>query len=130
MIQLRILSGKRTGETLAASRFPIRVGRAANSDLRVDEPGVWDRHLQLDLDPDQGVVLTTSTDAWAHINGESVQQAVLRNGDLIEIGSLQLQFWLSETRQSSINVREAFTWSLIALVCLAQVSLLYFLLSA
>ncbi len=130
MIQLKILSGKRTGDVFAASRFPIRIGRAANADLRVEEPGVWDQHLQLDLNPVEGVVLTTSADAWVHINGESSQQALLRNGDLIEIGSLQLQFWLAETRQSSLYLREAFTWSLVALVCAAQVGLLYLLLSA
>jgi hypothetical protein len=130
MIRLKILTGQRTGETFAASRFPLRIGRAAAAELRSEEPGVWDEHLRLDLNPIDGVVLTTTTDAWAHINGESVQQAVLRNGDLIEIGSLQLQFWLSDTQQSSLNLREAFTWSLIVLVCLAQVGLLYVLLSA
>ena len=130
MIQLKILSGNRAGQDFAASRFPMRIGRGASVDFRSEEPGVWDEHLRLDLIPGEGVVLTTAADAWAHINGESVQQAVLRNGDLIEIGSLQLQFWLSETHQSSLNLREALTWSLIALVCLAQVSLLYVLLSA
>jgi pSer/pThr/pTyr-binding forkhead associated (FHA) protein len=130
VIQLKILSGPKTGDVFAASRFPIRIGRAANADLRFEEPGVWDQHLQLDLNPAEGVVLTTSADAWAHINGESVQQAVLRNGDLIELGSLQLQFWLAETRQSALYLREAITWSLVGLVCLAQAGLLYLLLSA
>jgi pSer/pThr/pTyr-binding forkhead associated (FHA) protein len=130
MILIRILSGKKAGDAFAARRFPVRIGRAATADLQVEEPGVWDQHLRLDLDPAEGFVLSTEPDALARVNGEPVQQAFLRNGDAIEIGSLQLQFWLSETRLAGLRLREALTWGLLLLVCLVQAALLFWLLSA
>jgi len=51
----------------------------------------------------------------------------LRNGDLIEAGSLKLQFWLTETRQKRMQVREWLTWIAIGAVCLGQVALVYWL---
>jgi hypothetical protein len=62
------------------------------------------------------------------VNAAAVQETVLRNGDVIEAGSLKLQFWLSETRQVGLRLRESLTWVAIGLVCLAQVALIYWLL--
>jgi hypothetical protein len=128
MVQLKILSGKKAGAVWTARRFPVRIGRAANAELRLEEEGVWERHLVLQLRRADGFVLTTEPDALATVNGEPIQEAVLRNGDSIEAGALRLQFWLSETRQFGLGFRETLTWVGIALVCLVQVALIYCLL--
>jgi len=54
---------------------------------------------------------------------------VLRSGDVIEAGSLKLQFWLSETRQAGLRLREGLTWAAIAAISLGQIALIYWLLS-
>ena len=128
MVQLKILSGKKAGAVWTARRFPVRIGRAANAELRVEEDGVWERHLVLQLRRADGFVLTTEPDALATVNGQPIQETVLRNGDSIEAGALRLQFWLSETRQFGLGFREILTWLGIALVCLVQVALIYWLL--
>ncbi|HEY5911273.1 MAG TPA: FHA domain-containing protein [Verrucomicrobiae bacterium] len=127
MVQLKILSGKQAGATWMARRFPVRIGRAATSDLRLDEDGVWDQHLVLRLKPDEGCVLSTQGEALASVNGEPVQRAVLRNGDRVTAGAAELQFWLAEARQTSLGLREALTWLVIVAVVLAQLALLYWL---
>jgi pSer/pThr/pTyr-binding forkhead associated (FHA) protein len=116
------------GTSWGTRRFPVRIGRAAASDLQFEEPGVWDQHLQLDLDPACGFVLHADLNAPVQVNGERVQEAILRNGDAIEIGSIKLQFWLGETRQTGLRLREAVTWAAIMGVCFAQIGLLYWLL--
>jgi pSer/pThr/pTyr-binding forkhead associated (FHA) protein len=128
MLQLKILSGKQAGAVWNARRFPVRIGRAADSDLRLEEEGVWERHLALDFDPAEGVVLSALPDALASVNGEPLQQTILHNGDLIEFGSLRLQFWLSETRQRGLRFREALTWLGITAVAALQVALIYWVL--
>jgi pSer/pThr/pTyr-binding forkhead associated (FHA) protein len=128
MVQLKVLSGKKAGTVWVARRFPVRIGRSANADFQVAESGVWDQHLQLDFKPAEGIVLSAQSDALTSVNGQPVQEAVLRNGDAIDIGSLRLQFWLSETRQSDLRLREAFTWAAIAIISLGQVGLIYWLL--
>ena len=128
MVQLKVLSGKQAGTAWAARRFPMRIGRAATADLQSEEDGVWEKHLQLDFDPAAGLVLTAQPNALASVNGQPVQQIVLRNGDTINIGSLTLQFWLSETRQAGLRFREGLTWAGIAAISLFQIALIYWLL--
>ena len=55
MIQFSILSGKKAGTSWVARRFPVRIGRAAVSDLQIEEEGVWDQHLQVDFIPADGL---------------------------------------------------------------------------
>ena len=127
MIQLRVLSGRKAGTAWQARRFPVRIGRSASTDLQLEEEGVWDQHLQLDFKPAEGITLTAQPHALTTVNGRPTQEAVLRNGDGIEIGSLKLQFWLSETHQYGLHFRERLTWAAIAAISLGQVGLIYLL---
>jgi hypothetical protein len=128
MVQLKILSGKQAGTTWVARRFPVRIGRSAVADLRLEEVGVWDEHLQLDLSRDKGIVLSADPNALASVNGQPISQTVLRNSDVIEVGSLRMQFWLSETSQAGLRCREGLTWAGIAAISIGQVGLIYWLL--
>lgn len=128
MIQLRILSGKMAGVDITARHFPFCIGRSAAANLQLPEEGVWERHLELSLDPATGYVLTASPDALAAINGQPVRQVVLRNGDIMEIGSLKIRFWLGAVRQYGLRIREGLVWTAFALIAAAQVALIYRLL--
>ena len=128
MVQLEVLSGKKAGTTWVARRFPVRIGRAAAADLQLDENGVWDEHLQLKFSPAEGIILSAHPNALATVNGQPVRQTVLRSGDAIGIGSLRLQFWLSETRQAGLRFREGLTWAGIAAISFGQIGLIYWLL--
>ena len=127
MLQLSILSGKTAGTVWVARRFPVRIGRGAGCDLRLEGNGVWEEHLRVQFEPARGFVLETSPNALARINGQPLQRTVLRNGDLIEIGSVKMQFCLSETRQTGLRLREALTWAAIAGISLGQIGLIYWL---
>jgi pSer/pThr/pTyr-binding forkhead associated (FHA) protein len=128
MIQLQILTGKQAGTDLIARRFPFRIGRAAPADLRLAEDGIWDQHLELNLITPDGFVLSAQPNALATVNGQRVEQTLLRNGDLIEIGSLKMRFWLSATRQIGLRFREWLTWGALVLLAIGQVCLVYWLL--
>ena len=127
MVQFKILSGKMAGATWVARRFPVRVGRSAASDLRLEEHGVWDEHFQITLNPAAGFVLETQAEALVTTNGQPAQRAVLRNGDTIEIGSLKMRFWLGEARQGGLRISEWFVWTAIAAVTAVQIALVYWL---
>lgn len=129
MIQFKVLSGKTAGSTSVARRFPFRVGRAGGTDLMLEEPGVWDDHFHVEFEAGNGFVACPQGDALMTINGEAAREKkLLRNGDAIEIGGARLQFWLGETRQSGMRLRESLVWLGLALVTLAQVALIYRLL--
>jgi hypothetical protein len=127
MVQLKILSGKKAGAVWVARRFPVRVGRSAASALQLEEDGVWDDHFQIGFDPAAGFTLATQPDALVTVNGQPLHQALLRSGDLLEIGSLKLQFWLADARQRGLLFREAFLWTIVIAVFLSQVALIYWL---
>jgi hypothetical protein len=129
MVQFKILSGKKAGSSWETRRFPVRIGRSAGSDLRLEEAGVWDDHLKVVLEAAEGFMAETQSNAFASINGQPIQRAALRNGDTLELGSVKLQFWLSEAPQRGQALRETFVWTLISVVCLAQIGLVYWLLT-
>jgi len=129
MIQLQLVSGKQAGALWVARRFPVRLGRSPTCDLQLEEPGVWDEHLELTLDSTQGVMLAARPNALVTVNREAVQLARLRHGDSIEVGSVGLRFWLAPTRQRGLRVREGFLWFLVVAVSLCQVALVHWLLT-
>lgn len=128
MVQFKIVSGKMAGSEKVARHFPFRIGRAASADLRVEDEGVWDEHLELTFHAANGFILTTRSNAIASINGQSFQEQVLRNGDAIEIGAAKIRFWLADTRQSSLRPREWLTWIAFLILIAAQIALIYRLL--
>ena len=125
MVQLQILNGSQAGTRWVAGRLPFSVGRSPTDHLRIEEAGVWNRHCHLELRDDYRAALVSASGAATTVNGQPADDAVLRNGDIIELGSLRLQFGLSPTTHHSLRVREAFTWIAIALLSLAQVALIY-----
>ena len=127
MIQLDVLSGKRAGSRMVVRYFPFHVGRAAGNDLQLDDDGVWDKHLTLGC-RNEGFGLVAASDSLVAVNGEPVQNKILRNGDTITVGSAKLQFWLAAARQRGLRFRELFVWALLVLVTLGQFALVYWLL--
>ena len=127
MIQFNILSGKKAGAQLVARHFPVRIGRAVQSDLQLEDDGIWDQHLTVEFQKQEGFKLTTSASAIATLNGEPVQNVILRNGDTITVGSVKIQFWLTAARQGSLLVRESLVWALLIFVTIFQFALLYWL---
>ena len=72
-------------------------------------------------------MLATAPNALTTVNGAPIQIAALRNGDLITLGSVKLQFWLAAARQRSLRLPEAFVWTLLAAVTAAQFALICWL---
>jgi len=125
MIQLTFLNGSAAGKSLVAKRFPFLVGRQPTADLRLEEPGVWDQHLEFTVPGFSGVVVRANPAALTLLNGQPVQQARLRSGDVLELGHLRLRFELSPTRQRQLRLREGLTWVAWALLAVVQILLLY-----
>ena len=125
MIQLKIISGSTAGDIQVVRRFPFRIGRAPENDLRLETPGVWDNHLTLEFQKSEGIVLHTAPDAFAAINEQPLTSARLRNGDIISFASAKIQFWLAAPRQRGLHLRELSVWLLLLAVTAAQFVLIY-----
>lgn len=119
MVLLRILSGKMAGRECAARRLPFTIGRSAASALCLSDDGVWEDHCQIAHRPGRGLVLDSHEQAVSLVNSQPASDAPLRNGDLIQIGAVTLQFWLAPPRQTGLRLRETLTW--LGIVALAGV---------
>ena len=124
MIQLRILSGKLAGEVIFVRQFPFRIGRAPDNELCLEDEGVWDNHLALWFEKQDGFVLTASPDAFTTVNEHPQKEIRLRNGDVISFGSAKVQFWLAPAKLRGLELREAFVWMLLAGLTLVQILLM------
>ena len=47
MVQLQILSGRKSGSTFDSSSLPVTMGRSQQSDVSLEEPGVWPSHCKI-----------------------------------------------------------------------------------
>ena len=123
MIRLRVLSGQKAGFDHEYTAFPFSIGRAANDELRLADNGVWDRHLTIDYQPGEGWFVRKNPKASAMLNHTPLEEARLKAGDELELGSVRIQFWLIESEQRELKGRERLTWAMIALAVAAQVAL-------
>ncbi|HUA66707.1 MAG TPA: FHA domain-containing protein [Alphaproteobacteria bacterium] len=124
MIQLYVLSGKKAGSRVAASRFPFRIGRDPESDLPLDDDGVWGRHIVLEFRRKEGFRLAATPEAIAAVNSQPAAEVLLRNGDIITLGSAKLQFWIAPASQRGLRLRENLVWALLFLVAVSEVVLI------
>lgn len=128
MLQLQILSGKQAGHLWEARHFPVRVGRVAGSDLCLEDDGVWDEHFQLTTDAETGFTLVAHSGALVTVNQTPATTVRLKSGDIITAGAVKMSFYLSETRQRGLRLRESIVWALIVGVSLGQLLLIRWML--
>jgi pSer/pThr/pTyr-binding forkhead associated (FHA) protein len=128
MIELHILAGTKAGGQSVVRRFPFRIGRARGNDLQLNDDGTWDQHLTLEFHRREGFKLTAAQNALVMVNHQPAQTTLLRNGDIITLGSAKLQFWLAAARQRGLWLRERCVWALLVIILLCQFALIYWLL--
>lgn len=108
-----------------ASHFPFRIGRTAQNHLPLEDDGVWEQHLTLEFQKRNGFHLAAAPNAIATVNGQQVENTILRNGDIITLGSAKIQFWLAPAPQRGLGLRENMVWALLILVTISQFILIY-----
>ena len=116
MLHVDILTGRMAGTNFVIRHFPFRVGRGPNSHLRIEESGVWEDHLTVELAKDLAIQASFAEEALGVVNGEKTGLAKLRNGDTVDLGSVKLLFWFSPPIQASFASREILTFGLVGAV--------------
>ena len=128
MVQLNILSKDNQQQLFLFKSFPILIGRGKNCHLQLDDMGIWENHLELNLNEARHFTIRTVSDASAMINGEPLEGVErLHNGDFIGIGMVKIQFWLGAVQQKNLGLREAAAWTLLLAVTIAEIYLLLWL---
>ncbi len=126
--QLHITAGKMAGQYYPANTFPLTIGRGKDCDLQMTDSGIWEQHLEIDVDRGYRLLVHCNPEATAMINGEPlIETQNLRNGDQIEIGAGKVQFWLGNVRQKNLHNHETIMWVLLGILTLAEITLILWL---
>lgn len=88
-ISLIVLEGQREGERLQVNRLPAYLGSGDYSDVVLPARGVLESHARLSLS-DNDLVLSSLSSGRLQVNDHEVERAVLRDGDIIELGELKM----------------------------------------
>jgi serine/threonine protein kinase len=75
----------------------IELGRSRNVTLPVDDRFASRRHCRIDRTPDGLVVTDLGSANGTYLNGQPIESTLLRSGDLLEVGSVELRVRLERT---------------------------------
>lgn len=79
-----------TGQTFPINQNLVRIGRALDNDLILDDPRISRYHAQLRLRYGRYILQDTGSRGGIEVNGYPVQEVMLRSGDLITLGGYTL----------------------------------------
>ena len=125
MLQLRFGLRGKARQTAITSVFPFSIGNSSGSQLCIQGDGVWERHAVIELDPATGKYCCSAVGAaLLLVNGESTRRVDLRMGDLLQLGSCNIEVSLAPAHQYRLKSIEFSVWLLLALVMLSEIVLI------
>src|SRR5262245_21744337 len=89
-IEIRDFTGATETRQLSKKQ-PLSIGRHSTSDIFVDEDGVTGMHCRIGWNRSGYEVVAAGPDG-VEVNGTLVRHAMLSDGDLVRLGSLDLYF--------------------------------------
>jgi pSer/pThr/pTyr-binding forkhead associated (FHA) protein len=94
-----------------ASGFPLAmgpatIGRGAEADLRIDDTYISRKHCQLLVRDDQVVLRDLNSHNGTLVNGQPIQEKVLKPGDKIQLGQTEMMLQLEEKPPAEVKIGE------------------------
>ena len=128
-VRLERLDGDFLGQQVETCNFPFKIGRARNCHHRIEAKGVWPCHLILEESGENGIIVNSESEASLRINSLVASKSVrLKNGDLLEFGSVSLRFWLAPIDQMGQRTTEFIIWLGLGVLILGQATIIAWLL--
>jgi pSer/pThr/pTyr-binding forkhead associated (FHA) protein len=93
---LVVRKGPEVGERFYLDRPRLVLGRDPASEIFLNDVTVSRNHATLDVDGPEVIVSDAGSLNGTYVNGVSVDRAILRNGDQLQIGRFQMVFLSGE----------------------------------
>jgi adenylate cyclase len=91
MFNLRFSAGARSQPFALSNRTTV-AGRSPDCELSIADSSVSRLHARFDLNGDDCVLTDLDSRNGTYVNGQKINQISLRDGDLIRLGEVELQF--------------------------------------
>ncbi len=98
---LVLMNTHRAGTIFAVTAPTIKVGKAADNDLVLDDPTVSRNHLLIQRQGDRFLIQDLGSTNGTFIDGAQVREAYLRSGAVLEVGDVKLRF---QTEISAVEI--------------------------
>lgn len=92
LITLRVLDGPDRGHAFEDLMTPVSIGREEGNSIQLNDERVSRFHLKIQEDENRLVITDLESTNGTRLNGEAIQLAVLRPGDVLQIGRSLLVF--------------------------------------
>ena len=91
-VKLVVVEGKETGKEFGLERKRVRIGRSKLNEVVITDPYVSEFHAQVTIRGDRFIIASLGTHQGVEVNGESMREKALVDGDKVRIGSCLLEF--------------------------------------
>ena len=91
-VYFKFVGGRRSGDKVPVTRDTFFIGRSQNNNLVLDDRSVSRKHAVLNFIDGQFNLSDLNSFKGTVVNGEKIKEAVIKNGDKIRIGEIQLEF--------------------------------------
>ncbi len=92
MASLRILNGSLENQEIELTPDPMTVGRSSACNIRIADAGVSSKHAKVWCEDGQYFVMDLGSTNGTRVNGVTVKECRLADGDEIMVGSSSLRF--------------------------------------
>jgi hypothetical protein len=89
---LTVQEGPQKGEVFLIRKVTMDLGRDRDNDIVIPDPYISARHIRLSVEDNEVVIVDLASSNGTRVNGELVTRAILRPGDLVEVGKTVLVF--------------------------------------
>jgi len=89
---LKILEGPDSGKVYSFDRVEITIGRTMDNDVVIPDPGISRQHMSIRDKGGAYIVKDLGSSNGTKLNGKKVGEEVLRPGDVIMMGTVQVRF--------------------------------------
>ncbi|OGW41829.1 MAG: hypothetical protein A2X57_00260 [Nitrospirae bacterium GWD2_57_8] len=103
---LVIRTGPKKGAEYSIPSSRTVLGRGTGSDIIIDDPAVSRMHSAIEYAKKAFVLSDLESMNGTLVDGKSIKQSVLANGDTFQIGDIVIAFVLAERRGGSVYVIE------------------------
>jgi len=92
MMIIKILNGPQYGETFSIGKKSVSIGRDLNNELILNDFKASRQHAEIYFKNNQYWIKDLKSSNGTFLNQESLKESLLKSGDIIKIGSTQLEF--------------------------------------
>src|ERR1700722_15036142 len=104
--ELVVLNGRQSGTRRALTVPVMYIGRAPGCDVRLNVEGIEAFHCVLASRPGEVMLRDLNSAQGTFVNGQRISAALLRDGDLLDVGPFRFRVLLPSTpAQSAVGER-------------------------